>query len=150
MSDGKKKTRALLVLALVLASVGVTAAAVYLSGAGRGESLPSGCQKPAGGFLIIASSRGFNDSIDHGVPSTLWPVISVKNGTLVTIVFCNTDSQSHSLQVGHYYDSELNAVAPGHVDTISFVANEKGVFQIYCQIFCTIHWAMQSGVLTVT
>ena len=112
--------------------------------------LPAGCVKPAGGFLIIASELGYNDSIDHGVPQDAWPVVEVRQGQNVTIVVCNADpSQPHGFQIDHYYDASLVAIAPGQVLTVNFVANEAGTFRIYCEIPCTIHWAMQSGELVV-
>ena len=33
---------------------------------------------------------------------------------------------------------------------VNFVANEAGKFRIYCNIFCSVHWAMQSGELVVS
>jgi heme/copper-type cytochrome/quinol oxidase subunit 2 len=112
---------------------------------------PAGCVKPVDGFLIIASQRGFNDSIDHGVPQNSWPVVTVRQGQNVTIVVCNADAvEAHGFQIDNYYDARTVALAPGRVLTVSFVANKVGTFRIYCNIFCAIHWAMQSGELVVT
>jgi nitrous oxide reductase len=113
-------------------------------------ALPAGCVKPPGGFLVIASGRGYNDSVDHGVPQNSWPVINVTQGQTVNITVCNTDFQAHGFQVTHYYDNSIVAIVPGQVIQVSFVANVKGEFRIYCEIFCTIHWAMQSGELIVS
>jgi hypothetical protein len=114
-------------------------------------TLPAGCVKPAGGFLIIASQLGFNDSVNHGVPEDNWPVMNVRLGQNVTIVVCNADpSQAHGFQVDHYYVAQLVSVASGQVLRVSFIATQAGSFRVYCQIFCTIHWAMQSGQLVVT
>jgi hypothetical protein len=107
-------------------------------------------QRPPGGYLIVASSKGFNDSVDHGVPENSWPVIDVKRCTSVTITTCNTDIQAHGFQVAHYFDSKVISIAPGQCLTVSFVADVAGSFRIYCNIFCTIHWAMQSGQLVVS
>jgi hypothetical protein len=113
--------------------------------------LPPGCVKPAGGFLIIASQLGFNDSVDHGVPQNNWPVMNVRLGQNVTIVVCNADpSQSHGFQIDHYYVAQLVSIASGQVLRVSFVANQAGSFRVYCQIFCTVHWAMQNGQLIVS
>ena len=113
--------------------------------------LPSGCVKPADGFLIVASLQGFNDSVDHGVPQNNWPVMEVGLGQNVTIVVCNADStQAHGFQIDHYYTAQLVSIAPGQVLRVSFIATQAGSFRVYCQILCTVHWAMQSGRLIVS
>jgi len=131
--------------------------ALFLASSGRNTtstastgSLPAGCVKPPGGFLVVASGRGYNDSVDHGVPENSWPVLTVQQNQTVNITVCNTDFQAHGFQVTHYYDNTIVSIVPGQVIHVSFVANEKGDFRIYCEIFCTIHWAMQSGELIVT
>ena len=146
---------------IVLVSVIVIASAVtvalFLASSARNTSsitnsttaLPSECVKPSGGFLIVASNRGYNDSVDHGVPTNKWPVITVQQGQTVNITVCNTDFQTHGFQIAHYYDNDIFTVVPGQAIDVSFVASEKGDFQIYCEIPCTIHWAMQSGELIV-
>jgi FtsP/CotA-like multicopper oxidase with cupredoxin domain len=112
--------------------------------------LPAGCEKPADGFLIIASELGYNDSVDHGVPQNAWPVMNVQQGQNVTIVVCNADpAQSHGFQIEHYYDAILAAIAPGQVLRVNFVADQRGTFRVYCSIPCSVHWAMQSGELIV-
>ncbi len=101
-------------------------------------------------MLIVASITGFNDSADHGVPASPWPVVQVSKGTLVNFTVYNSDKQAHGFQVAHYFDSSIETIAPGQTIHVSFIANETGTFRIYCSIFCTIHWAMQSGELIVT
>ena len=86
----------------------------------------------------------------HGVPEKNWPIITVEQGQNVTIVVCNIDVQAHGFQVTHYDDQNEVTIVPGQVYRVSFVANQAGSFVIYCEIFCTIHWAMQSGLLKVT
>jgi nitrous oxide reductase len=112
--------------------------------------LPTGCVKPVDGFLIIANQNGYNDSIQHGAPSKQWPIINVKQGTTVRITVCNADIQAHGFQVTHYSDSNIQTVTPGEVIHVSFVANSVGDFDIYCEIFCSIHIFMQNGLLRVT
>jgi hypothetical protein len=121
------------------------------SSTGSNQPLPAGCVKPAGGFLIIASASGYNDSIEHGAPAKSWPILDVAQGQNVTIVVCNVDHQSHGFQIEHYYDSSEVTVQPGEVLRVpSFVATEAGNFEIICDIPCTIHPYMQSGLLTVS
>jgi hypothetical protein len=139
-------------LVVVLLGVGATTA-LYLASRGGsppGRPLPSGCVKPAGGFLVVASGTGYNDSMGHGVPEENWPIITVEQGQNVTIVVCNIDVQPHGFQVTHYDDQSEVTIVPGQVYRVSFVADQAGSFAIYCEIFCTIHWAMQSGLLKVT
>jgi hypothetical protein len=147
-------SRVLLVLGLVVVLVGAGATAVfYLVSRGAtttSTSLPAGCVKPANGFLIIASSHGYNDSIDHDVPAKPWPIINITQGQTVNITVCNTDFQAHGFQVTHYYDSNIVTIVPGQVLHVSFVADQEGEFRIYCNIPCSIHWAMQSGELIVS
>ena len=139
------------VLAVVLVGAAVTVTFYVISG-GRATSvaLPAGCVKPANGYLVIASDKGYNDSVDHGVPEKNWPILNVTQGTTVNITVCNTDFQAHGFQVTYYYDSNIVTVVPGQVLHVSFVATKPGQFRIYCNIFCSIHWAMQSGLLNVT
>lgn len=111
--------------------------------------LPEGCKKPSAGFLIIASNQGYNDSIDFGAPARSWPVITVGQGQQVDIVVCNTDLQAHGFQIAHYFDSNIETVAPNQVVHISFIASKAGSYDIYCSIFCSIHPFMQGGLLVV-
>ena len=149
----RRRTVALVILALSLAAATAISSAYVLYGrqASTGpEGLPSYCSRSAGGYLIVASARGYNDSVDHGVPSSAWPVIRVQKGSTVTITVCNVDEQAHGFQVTHYLDSKIVTVTPGQAITVTFVADEAGTFRIYCSIFCTVHWAMQSGQLVVS
>jgi len=151
-------SRRLLVLLagiIIVANLGIVAVVLPdLNGVSTStatQTLPSGCVKPAGGFLIIASQLGFNDSVGHGVPENNWPVMNVGLGQNVTIVVCNADpSQAHGFQIDHYYVAQLVSISSGQVLRLSFIADQAGSFRVYCQIFCTIHWAMQSGQLVVS
>jgi heme/copper-type cytochrome/quinol oxidase subunit 2 len=149
---GNRKMALMVVLAVIV--VGVVVSSAYVLYGRKAQSgtggLPPYCTKPTGGYLIVASARGYNDSVDHGVPASSWPVIDVKKGSTVTITVCNTDAQAHGFQVTHYLDSKIETVSPGQAITVSFVADQTGKFRIYCSIFCTVHWAMQSGLLVVS
>jgi hypothetical protein len=147
-----QRTKLAVSLVVVIAAVGIASAYVFFArGPQSGTTtLPSYCSKPTGAILIVAGPNGFNDSVSHGVPTNPWPVASVKEGSKVTFVVCNVDHQAHGFQVQHYMDTPVNVVAPGQVETFTFVADKAGTFQIYCSIFCTVHWAMQSGLLNVS
>jgi hypothetical protein len=149
---------ALLAFATLLIASGVAAAYLLFVHPGMGATtttgtqyggLPVGCVKPPGGYLIIASVAGYNDSIDHGAPENAWPIIRVPNGASVNIVVCNVDHQAHGFQITHYFDSGIETVTPGQVVKVSFVAHQSGTFLIYCSIFCSIHPIMQNGQLIV-
>jgi hypothetical protein len=148
--NSSRRTMAILILAgmAVAAIISVTYVADF--GRNNNPSLPAGCVKPAGGFLVIASTLGFNNSIDHGAPTKPWPVFTVAKGATVNIVVCNTDRQAHGFQITHYFDSSIETVAPGQVMKVQFVANQSGAFLIYCSIFCAIHVYMQNGQLLVS
>ena len=99
---------------------------------------------------MVANSNGFNDSIDHGVPTNAWPVMEVRSGSTVSITVCNTDTQAHGFQITHYFDGTVETIAPGKALTVTFTADKTGTFTIYCSIFCTVHSFMQSGKLVVS
>lgn len=112
--------------------------------------LPAGCVRPSGGFLVIASSLGYNDSIVHGAPAVSWPVLDVAVGSNVSIAVCNVYALPVGFQITHYLDDRVVSVAPGHTIEVSFLANELGVFYIYCSVFNPIHIFLQSGKVVVT
>jgi hypothetical protein len=142
----------LVVLIVVLLGASATTALYLLSrGGGSGSRpLPAGCAKPVGGFLIVASNTGYNDSIAHGAPTKSWPIITVHQGQNVTIVVCNTDVQAHGFQITHYFVKNQATLVPGQKLRVSFIADQTGSFDIYCDIFCSIHIYMQNGLLNVT
>jgi len=142
----------LVLLVVVLLGAGATTALYVVSrgGSGGSRTLPSNCVKPSGGFLVVASDTGFNDSIGHGAPEKNWPILAVQQGQNVTIVVCNIDVQAHGFQITHYDDQNEVTIVPGQVYKVSFIADKLGSFQIYCDIFCSIHVYMQSGLLNVT
>lgn len=155
--ETSRGTAALVVLTIlgVVASALVTLGGLVASERAQANpspaTLPPGCSRPAGGFLVIVSEYGYNDSILEGAgPTKAWPVITVSLGTSVSITVCNADKdQYHGFQIANYFDSRLVSVAPGQVLQVSFVANRPGVFQIYCAIFDTIHPFLQYGQLRV-
>ena len=101
------------------------------------------------GTTIVADNHGYNDSISHGAPSALWPVINVHHGDLVTLTFCNTDSvEAHGFAVDTYFDRGV-ILAPGTAYQISFTASQTGTFRIFCTNFCTVHRYM-NGRLVVS
>jgi hypothetical protein len=139
-----------------LLTVGLTiglAASAYFSAqtTGSGASaLPSGCVRPPGGFLIIASSLGYNDSIEHGAPTKSWPILDVSEGMDVNITVCNTYLETVGLQVAHYFADKTEAIKPGDVVHIGFLANQTGTFEIYCDVFNPLHIYLQGGELNVS
>ncbi|HXW37415.1 MAG TPA: hypothetical protein VEJ36_05900 [Nitrososphaerales archaeon] len=146
-------------MALTVAAV-VASSVVLLAGLRASQSastplpavtLPQGCVKPQGGYLIIASKYGYNNSVLEGAgPSKHWPVINVTLGQEVNITVCNVDTtESHGFQVGTFLESPIEYISPGQVITVSFVADRAGDFPIYCAIFCYIHLFMEYGQLRV-
>ena len=153
--SSRAKKRVMLVFLAGVIVIGVVASTSYVAGSsGIGNPriqsiLPSGCTRPAGGFLIIASSLGYNDSIAHGAPVKSWPVMDVTQGADVSITVCNTYSQAVGFQVAHYLVDKIEAVSPGKVLNVSFLANQTGSFSVYCSVFNPIHIYLQGGELDV-
>ena len=99
-------------------------------------------------FLIIANERGYNDSIDHGVPENYWPVLCAKQGSTVTVVVENTGSEPHGFSIDNYYPQGVS-LQVGQNLTITFIAAKSGAFLIYCTVLCAVHPWMLSGLLVV-
>jgi hypothetical protein len=143
-----------LAFAVTIIAVAVVASAAYVSGSGAMSggalaTLPAGCVRPAGGFLIVGSSLGYNDSIVHGAPVKPWPILDVSNGSDVAITICNTYAEPLGFQVVHYLDDKIEAIGPGQAVTLNFVADETGTFLIYCSVLSPIHVYLQGGEVNV-
>jgi hypothetical protein len=139
------------VLLVVIVSVGLVASTAYFADSSGNAQfiLPAGCVKQTSGFLIIASSLGYNDSIAHGSPAKSWPIMDVTKGTQVNITLCNTYSQAVGFQVTHYLVDKVEIILPGQVVNVSFFADQTGTFLIYCSILNPIHIYLQGGELNV-
>lgn len=138
---------------LILTSIAIVAIAGVALGAYAYRSYlmasPVSCTKPTDGFIIIASSSGYNDSVAHISPQNPhWPVITVQQGQTVNIVVCNIDNQSHGFQIAHYLNSTTNVITPNHSQSYSFVANQAGMFQIYTGIIDSVD-VLENGQLVV-
>jgi hypothetical protein len=107
----------------------------------------SACSRPAGFILIIADLSGFNDSVGHGAPLHPWPVVHILKGQMVQFVVCNHDmTQPHGFAIRYYLSAGI-AMAPNDAFQIVFPATETGTFDIYCNIFCTIHVFMRGQLI---
>ena len=132
-----------LVLSIV-AIAALIAAATFL--ALNPSANGTGTTKSQVTFTLIASRTGYNGSVNMGSP---WPVMTVRQGQTVTIQVKNDDPvEPHGFTVTHYLDSGVT-LRPGETYTLTFLADQKGTFRVYCNIFCTIHVYMQNGELTV-
>jgi heme/copper-type cytochrome/quinol oxidase subunit 2 len=121
-----------------------------------GPSPPNCSARPTGQantaiFTIVMANEGFNVGFNGSKYHTSpWPVMNVSVGQNVLIHVWNNDtSQAHGFTISRYFDSGLT-LAPGDCSDVRFVANQPGSFNVFCQIFCTIHLFMQSGRLNVT
>jgi heme/copper-type cytochrome/quinol oxidase subunit 2 len=146
-----RRVLAALTVAVVAVGFVSTAYAFHLLG-----SRPPDCSvRPTGVantaiFTVVMANGGFNvglnDSKYHPSP---WPVMNVSLGQNVVIhVWNNDSSQAHGFTVTHYFDSGLT-LSPGNCFDVRFVASQLGSFNVFCQIFCTIHLSMQNGRLNV-
>ena len=110
-----------------------------------------GCTKPEGGFLIVASDTGFNDSAAHlqADPSQPYPLITVAQGSNVTITICSMSKvETHGFAIDHYFPVG-KVLHPGDSFTITFEAEQTGIFSVYCNVLCPIHEWMLQGELVV-
>ena len=108
------------------------------------------CAKPTDGFLIVVNSLGFNNSAAHGAPAQSWPILSVPDNSDVVIAVCNTYQQPVGFQVAYYLQNPIERIQPGQTLVVSFTTNQTGTFDIYCDVFSSIHLYLQSGELMVT
>src|SRR5437899_8018303 len=103
MTLPKAKQQRLISLIAIVVAIAAVASAIYLSNATKGTSLPAGCVRPANGFLVIASSRGYNDSVGHGVgPNDSWPVLNGHMGQSVDVGVCNNDILAQVFHIHNY------------------------------------------------
>lgn len=104
-------------------------------------------------FTIIESDPGNNYEGMNGSAyhlSVQWPIITVHQGQRVVIHIYNcASSESHGFAITNYFNAGVT-VRPGQSYTLTFVANQKGSFRMFCSIFCSIHPLMQNGAFVVT
>jgi heme/copper-type cytochrome/quinol oxidase subunit 2 len=139
------------------ATILLAAATLYYSsqrsfGSGTETNTLTGvtCSSYSNSFTIIASTSGYNDSIGHGAPKVNWPVLCVHEGESVKIIIKNTDyAEPHGFSISHYAEAGVT-ILPGQSVTLTFFADARGDFRIYCNVICAIHPFMQSGLLVVT
>ena len=96
-------------------------------------------------FTIIANLHGFNDSADH---QGSWPVMIVNRCDMVKITIINNDTQAHGFAIDNYAARGVE-VEPQQPFTFQFLASTTGSFRVYCNVFCTVHYSMQNGLLNV-
>lgn len=69
----RARKRVMVAFFVAVTVLGLALLAVYVTTSGAagssGSVLPADCVRPAGGFLIVASSLGFNESMAHGAPT---------------------------------------------------------------------------------
>jgi len=108
------------------------------------------CASYSTSYTVLATNSGYNDSIHHGVPRNHWPILCAHQGDVIEITVLNRDSvEPHGVAIEHYDEAGVT-VPPGHSITIRVVANERGYFQIFCNVICAVHPYMLSGLLVVT
>ena len=98
-------------------------------------------------FTIVASENGYNDSVNHQGQS--WPVMDVGRCDTVNIKVVNSDVQPHGFAID-YYAAKGVEISGGQSISVQFLAAKPGQFRVYCSIFCTVHYAMLSGLMTVS
>ena len=153
MADGRRRRKAalLLVAVLIVTLVGLFYASMnpVRSSNWTPDSSGINCASYGTDFLVIVNRLGFNGSINKGVPQQRWPILCAHEGETVTINVRNTDTiETHGFAIGFYYEGGVSIPAGRNV-TISFAADRTGAFTLFCDIFCSVHPFMQSGVVVV-
>ena len=67
-----------------------------------------------------------------------------QNQTVVIHIFNCASSEPHGFAITHYFNSGVT-LPPGQSYTLTFEADQKGTFDMYCDTFCAIHAYMQNG-----
>ncbi len=131
---------------LILAVAGTLGGGIMTFAIGLPSSPCSGIAGSTRNFTIMANLEGFNDSVSH---QGSWPIMSVHRCDTVVIKVVNTDTQTHGFAVS-YYAAKGMEIQGQQSQSVTFSASRTGQFRAYCIVPCSIHIAMQSGLLTVS
>lgn len=142
VADGLSKNwRSILLILVIIGGASGGLLGAYYLGLFNGGQVP-----PSIHFTISESNQGFNDSASHASP---WPVMNVVVGQSVTILVENNDTvATHGFVITRYFDAGVQ-LRPGETHQVTFVANQTGAFQVFCNIVCPVHPSMQNGKLIV-
>ncbi len=132
---------------LILAVAGTLGGGIMTFALGLPSSPCAGLAGSTRSFTIIANLEGFNDSASH---QGSWPIMSVHRCDTVVIKVVNTDTQTHGFAVSFYAPKGLEIQGKQTSQPITFLASKTGQFRAYCIVYCTVHPAMQSGLLNVS
>lgn len=136
-----KNWRSILLILVIIGGASGGLLGAYYVGLFNPRQVP-----PSIHFTITESNQGFNDSAYH---SGTWPVMNVVLGQSVTILVENNDTvATHGFVITRYFDAGVQ-LRPGETHKVTFVANQTGAFQVFCNIVCPVHPSMQNGKLIV-
>ena len=130
---------------LIIAVTGTLGGGIMTFAIGLPGSPCAGIAGSTRSFTIMANLEGFNDSASH---QGAWPIMSVHRCDTVVIKVVNTDTQTHGFAVSRYAAKGMEIQAR-QSRSVTFLATEPGEFRAYCIVYCTVHPAMQNGLLTV-
>jgi len=134
----KKKLAVVVVVVASLALAGTYFGIVYFSQ----SSCPSGATLRS--FAIVANdTTGYNDSRYQPFE------MNVHSGDCVLVTFVNNSTaQSHGLGIANYLNSIV--VQPNKSESVKFLANKTGQFQVSEPLFSTVNaWTDRCGTLNV-
>jgi heme/copper-type cytochrome/quinol oxidase subunit 2 len=151
-----KRTRRVLATSVLIVAVAgffATAFALDLFGPSANCWVPPTGSSGTVIFTVVMADEGFNVGYNgskfHAIP---WPVMNVTYNQSVIIHVINNDTVAHGFVVAHYFDAGIGGqagLAPGKCFDISFTANQRGSFTVFCTIQCPIHQFMLNGRLNV-
>lgn len=136
-----------MVLVIVVAVVGALGGGIFTFAIGLPASPCAGISGVTRNFTIIASPNGYNDSSEH---TGSWPQMTVNRCDLVNITIVNNDVQTHGFAIAYYATKGTEVIGQQTYYFPIFQATRAGEFQVYCNVFCTVHKLMQNGLLTVS
>lgn len=131
---------------MIIAVAGTLGGGIMTFAIGLPSSPCAGITGPTRSFTIIANLEGFNDSLSH---QGSWPIMNAHRCDTVVFKVVNTDTQSHGFAVS-YYAAKGMEVQGQQSQYVTFLATKTGQFRAYCIVPCTVHIAMQSGLLTIS
>jgi nitrous oxide reductase len=131
---------------MIIAVAGTLGGGVMTLVIGLPSSPCAGITGSTRSFTIMASSNGYNDSKTH---QGSWPIMSVNRCDTVAVKVVNTDTQSHGFAIDYYAVKGME-IQGQQSQSVTFLASRTGHFRAYCIVPCSIHIAMQNGLLAVS
>ena len=102
-------------------------------------------------FVDLGPNQGLNGSASHGI-NAVWPIFHVKLGdrVVIEVINSNASQEPHNLAVEHYFIQGTPILKPGQSYTLSFIANRRGNFTVFEQVYSTLIDYDERGLMIVS